>query len=114
MNKFPSNCNKNLKDLILKLLNPHPKKRLGFQNHQDLLDHPYFKGCFDKDGRIRQNSLTQAAFKVERNFEYQLLTPIPYDLLFRIDDINGNEIVNFDVQGFTHFDQSISRKSPKI
>ena len=108
INKFPSYLSKNLKDLISRLLNPDPRKRLGYHSAKELTSHPYFNGCFHENGNLKKEVLGAAGFKIERQCEEAMLTPIPHELLFRIDDINSNEIIDFDIQGFTHFNHSVS------
>jgi serine/threonine protein kinase len=111
LNKFPSSCGNVVKDLIKKLLNPDPRKRLGYQSFKELIHHPYFEGCFEDSGKLKKNQLAHAGFKIEPLFEENMLTPIPHELLFRIDDINSNEIIDFEIKGFTHIDPPESIKS---
>ena len=114
INKFPGKCDKILKDLILKLLNPDPWKRLGYKKLNDLIYHPYFDGCFNENGKLIKKKLVKATFKIEKKEDEKQLKPIPHDLLFRIDDNNGNEQIEFDITGFTHVHQSISKISKEI
>lgn len=105
------NFDKNLKDLIIKLLNPHPQRRIGYLKSEDLINHPYFEGCFDEEGSIKKNKLVKAPFKVEIDLKYLNMNPISYDILLRFDDINNTEQPISDIPDFTHVNQSISKFS---
>jgi hypothetical protein len=106
---FPSDGDKQLKDLIIKLLNPNPQKRLGFDNSEELINHPFFNGCFEENGKIKKEVLVPAAFKVPNNQDEHILKPIPHEFLFRTDAIDLNENPDFSIQGFTHFNNSVSK-----
>lgn len=41
---FPPSVSANAKDLIIKLLNPNPRVRLGYNGAHEIKSHPYFKG----------------------------------------------------------------------
>lgn len=113
LNNFPSSGDQKLKDLILKLLNPDPQKRIGFQNRSELIHHPYFEGCFEETGKIKKGGLVQTAYKVERSFEEFKLKPIPHEFIFRTDDVGSESNFDFDIMGFTQFNQSVSKFSTK-
>lgn len=95
-----------LKDLIVRLLHPHPQKRLGYHKTQELTQHPFFQGCFDERHAIREGRLAKATFKVEPSKGLQSLNPIPYEMLFRIDDDSKGKPPVSDIPGFTHVDTS--------
>ena len=93
------------------MLNPDPCKRLGYKKYKDLINHPYFEGCFEENGKLINEKLQNAAFKIDNKIDLDQLNPIPYDILFRIDNINSNEQLDFNIQGFTHINQSVSKVS---
>lgn len=101
------NFDRHLKDLIIKLLHPHPQKRIGYYKTQELIHHAYFEGCFNDDGSIKKDSLVKAPFKVDIDSYSLNMNPIPYDMLFRIDD-NSSENPISDIQDFTHVNQSVN------
>ena len=83
INKFPSEFDNILKDLILKLLNPDPWKRLGYKELKDLILHPYFDGCFSENGKLIKKKLVKATFKVEKIEDEKQLKPIPHEIFYR-------------------------------
>jgi serine/threonine protein kinase len=102
MNKLPDQCSEDLRDLILKLLDPKPEKRLGFKDVRELLDHPFFENCFDSDRRIKKNSLKKDVFNVKEKFSFDFSTVIPQEVLLPEYSIDSYTIKNNYIKGFDY------------
>jgi serine/threonine protein kinase len=100
INEFPAKMSKNLKDLILKLLQVNPRKRLGSKDFKDLISHPFFENCFTEDGKINKNNLKKEKFQIKLNNNYDDLKPIPIQYFIKLISKNSGNQNNDLFQGF--------------
>lgn len=113
INEFPDHFDKDLKSLIFGLLDPNPKERLGYKDFSELLNHPYFRGCFTENGIINPKQVKRDPFELIDPLKTKDLKPIPFKYIFRTDDLTQVEEVNYYVKGFSFLDKSMSSAPSK-
>jgi serine/threonine protein kinase len=101
INKFPEKIDPALKDLILKLIVPDPKKRLGSNSILELTTHPYFKDCFDSENKLVLNLIKTSRLKIVKKVEIKNEKPIPYELFLRMENWKANTTNSFAIDGFS-------------
>ena len=95
---FPANINDQLKDLIIKLLNPNPNNRLGSNGLNEIRNHPFFKNCICEQNNFKIKEEFTKPFKIKwDNKTTFLLKSIPKHLiiqLIKIRPIKNNFMVD--------------------
>ena len=102
MNQLPSHCSEELKDLIIQLLDSDPQKRLGYENVNALLGHPFFGNCFGEDMKIKKNSLKKSVFNVKEKPCLNLSIVIPKVLILPHYTKKSSSIDNNYIEGFDY------------
>lgn len=113
INKVPSDLDANLCNLIKKLLNPDPMKRLGYKSFLEITKHPYFQDYFDDEGILIKGINAGLPLKVRKNKNEANMIPISKEVLLRFDDMEEGDKFKFTLKDFTFNNESLSKNSHK-
>lgn len=90
-NDFPKKINSNLADLITKLLNITPSKRIGMKNIKEITSHPFFKNSYTNEGHLKKPMILKNKKYIKKTeINIENIIPIQFEEIEQFIKINNN------------------------